>query len=223
MKLVMFDIDGTLTDTHDADIDGFVNAVREVLGIFTIDTNWTSYPHATSEGVLDEIVRRATGRPVTVDESLAVRRRFLVHLERIALREIPGAGAFLRKVSEAGYAVALASGDWECSARFKLARAGIPAEPLPAAFCDSAIARVNIMKVSLERARCHYGCVAFDSVLYVGDGSWDVQATRQLGWRFLGVGTHAARLQTLGVRHVVPDYVAGDSLLATLDECVPPA
>ena len=80
MKLVMFDIDGTLTDTSAADANGFVEAVRDELGITGIDTDWAAYPQATSEGILDEVVRRATGRPVTPAESQAVQHRLVAEI-----------------------------------------------------------------------------------------------------------------------------------------------
>ena len=121
--------------------------------------------------------------------------------------------------------MALASGDWESTARCKLERAAIYADDLPAAFCDSARARVDIMKVARERAGRHYRRPAFDDTLYVGDGSWDVTATRELGWRLLGIGwgERAVHLRKLGARYVVRDYLAPDELLAALEGCTTPA
>ncbi len=219
MKLVMFDIDGTLTDTHAADANGFVEAVRAELGITEIDTDWASYPHATSEGILDEVVRRATGRPVTPGECQAVQRRLLHRLRRASIREIPGAGAFVRKLTDAGIAVALASGDWELSARHKLAAASIPADDLPAAFCDSSRERTEIMRHSLRHSLAHHRCESFKPIIYVGDGSWDIRASRELGWGFIGIESGAAslRLRALGARHVFPDYLRGEAVLAAIE------
>ena len=81
MKLVMFDIDGTLTNTYVSDENEFVRAIREVLGLPAINTDWASYHHVTSEGVLNEIALAQLGRPVSRDESQAVQRR-LVELLR---------------------------------------------------------------------------------------------------------------------------------------------
>jgi phosphoglycolate phosphatase-like HAD superfamily hydrolase len=219
MKLVMFDIDGTLTDTHAADANGFVEAVRDELGITKIDTDWAAYPHATSEGVLDEVVRRATGQPVTLAQSQAVQRRLAERLRRASIMEIPGAGAFLRRLTEAGFAVALASGDWELTARLKLAAASIPVAGLPAAFCDTSRERTEIMRHSLRRSLAHHRRKSFKPIIYVGDGSWDVRASRELGWGFIGIesGTALPRLRALGACHVFPDFLRGEEVLAAIE------
>lgn len=219
MKLVMFDIDGTLTDTDAADESAFVEAVEATLGITDINTDWASYPHATSQGVLDEIVRWALGRPASPVECQTVQFQLVGRLTGTAIHEIPGAAAFLRRLPDLGFAVALASGDWELSARHKLAAASIRADRLPAAYCDSAHARVDIMRHSLQRALLHYRCAAFEQIVYFGDGSWDVRAARELGWGFVGIapGPKSSQLRALGARHVFPDYRRPEAILAVLD------
>ena len=219
MKLAMFDIDGTLTNTYVSDENEFVRAIREVLGVADINTDWASYLHVTSEGVLNEIALARLGRPVTRSESRAVQRRLVELLSGPRIAEIPGAGAFLRRLLALGSAVSLASGDWEYSARHKLAAASLPVDGLPAAFCDSADARTEIMQHSLRRALRHYRCTRFEQVVYVGDAGWDVRASRELGWEFIGIesGATSSRLRALGVRHVFPDYLASEAILAAFD------
>ena len=218
MKLVMFDIDGTLTNTYVSDENEFVRAIQEVLDISRINTDWASYRQVTSEGVLNEIARTRLGRPVTRDESRAVQRRLVELLRGVKIAEIPGAAVFLRRLSDLGYAVSLASGDWQLSARHKLAAASIPADGLPAAFCDSAHARTDIMQHSLRHSLRHYRCDGFEQIVYVGDGSWDVHAARELGWAFIGIESGAApsKLRALGVRHIFSDYLQSEAILSAL-------
>jgi len=208
MNLAVFDVDGTLIETADADTNAFVAVVQAELGIAAVDSNWDSYPHVTSEGILDEIVRRAHRRPVTRAESASVQRRLVAKLKSMAIRAVPGAAALLRRLTGGGWAVALASGDWELSARHKLAAAEVPADGLPAAFCDDSIVRVEVLRCALDRARRHYRNAGFDGIVYVGDGAWDVRAARELGWGFVGIGSGAAaaRLRALGAELVFPDY-----------------
>jgi phosphoglycolate phosphatase-like HAD superfamily hydrolase len=219
MKLVMFDIDGTLTNTYVSDENEFVRAVQEVLDISRINTDWASYHHVTSEGVLNEIALAQLGRPVSRDESRAVQHRLVELLRSPKIAEIPGAGAFLRRLFDLGHAVSLASGDWEYSARHKLTAAALPVDGLPAAFCDSADARTEIMQHSLRRALRRYRCKRFEQIVYVGDASWDVQASRVLGWEFVGIasGPKSSQLRALGARHVFPDYRRLETILAVLD------
>src|SRR5882724_13716958 len=55
MKLVMFDIDGTLTQTFQADEACFVQALREVFGFTGINTDWACYPHCSYSGILEAL------------------------------------------------------------------------------------------------------------------------------------------------------------------------
>ena len=55
MHLILFDIDGTLVDSHEFDAELFVRAVRTVLGI-GIGDDWSSYRNVTDGGILDEII-----------------------------------------------------------------------------------------------------------------------------------------------------------------------
>ena len=46
--------------------------------------------------------------------------------------------------------------------------------------------RVNILRMAIQRAGHHYGQGAFEKVLYIGDGVWDVRAAKALGIGFVG-------------------------------------
>src|SRR6516162_1489083 len=46
MRLVIFDIDGTLTQTMKVDADCFVRSLAEVCGFRDVDTDWSGYKHA---------------------------------------------------------------------------------------------------------------------------------------------------------------------------------
>ncbi|MBS0663144.1 MAG: HAD family hydrolase [Verrucomicrobia bacterium] len=224
MNLIMFDMDGTLTDTFSLDENCYVLAIEQALGLEAVVTDWESYPHASSSYCLEAIVRQARGHPPTAEESRAVQRRMIQLMEELytakgrATREIPGAAACVQALLVAGHAVAIASGDWESTAQHKLTTARIPFEKLPAAFCDASHVRTEIMRAALARASAHYGQSSFERVTYIGDGAWDVRACRELGWPLVGVGRdgHGNRLRRLGVTQVVPDYTRYDEFLTAL-------
>lgn len=214
MQLVMFDMDGTLTDSFSLDENCYVLAIEQALGLPNVVTAWDTYTHTSSSYCLQEIVRAARGTPPTAAESRAVQTRMVEIMSEIqrahgrSTREIRGAAAALQHLRNNGVAVAIASGDWEMTARHKLTSAGIPFEQLPHAFCDCSHARTEIMRTALERAKAHYDCSSFDRIVYVGDAAWDVRACFDLGWPLVAIGTgaHAARLQSLGASHVLPNY-----------------
>jgi hypothetical protein len=68
MKLVMFDLDGTLTQTCQADETCFVQALREVFGFTDINTDWASYPHSSDSGLLEALFRIRLGRSPLPEE-----------------------------------------------------------------------------------------------------------------------------------------------------------
>ena len=231
MNLVMFDMDGTLTDTFSLDENCYVLAIEQALGLQAVVTDWESYPHASSSYCLEAIVSQARGHAPTDDESRAVQRRMIQLMEELYLakgretREIPGAATCVQALLAAGHAVAIASGDWESTARHKLTTARIPFEQLPAAFCDASHVRTEIMRAALARAADHYRQSSFERVIYVGDGAWDVRACRELNWPLVGIGRdgHGERLRRLGVTQVVPDYTRFDAFVTALAHATVPA
>lgn len=219
-RLIMFDIDGTLASTDEVDSRCYVQALFEHLGT-TIRDDWSTYRHVTDSGIAAEVLARH-GRPP--NEAAAVRERF-VRLISDALREsptacaeVPGAAAMLRRLRRTpGVVLGLATGGWAASARAKLAHASIDVAGLPLAWSDDAEARADLMTACRDRVAAAGGPPVTD-VVYVGDGAWDAEAARALGWRFVGIGTgdRADGLRRLGAAAVFPDYRDADAVLAAL-------
>ncbi|PJA43470.1 MAG: HAD family hydrolase, partial [Verrucomicrobia bacterium CG_4_9_14_3_um_filter_43_20] len=62
MNLVIFDIDGTLTDSDELDEVCFIKAVKDFWDIDTFNTDWESYGNYTDSFVLREIAKEHLGR-----------------------------------------------------------------------------------------------------------------------------------------------------------------
>jgi hypothetical protein len=121
-----------------------------VLGIERINTNWREYKFQTDSGLDLEICRNHLGRDPGGIEISRLQTRFVELLcaavERTGqpLREIPGASVFLHRLAaHLGWHVAIATGGWNVSARFKLASAGLSVDGIPWASADDAIDRVG--------------------------------------------------------------------------------
>ena len=77
MRLVIFDIDGTLTATMKADEERFARALAEVCGFGDVDTDWSRYKHATDAGIFHEIHEIRTGRAPSATEVSRFRQHFV--------------------------------------------------------------------------------------------------------------------------------------------------
>ena len=84
MRLVIFDIDGTLTQTMKADEECFVRSLAEVCGFGDVDTDWSRYRHATDSGIFHEIHETRTGRPPSPIEISRFRHYFVDLLARVS-------------------------------------------------------------------------------------------------------------------------------------------
>ena len=193
MHVILFDIDGTLVDSHEFDAELYVRAVREVLGM-EIGDDWSAYRNVTDGGILDEIIDGAGLRSDRTRIHREVKGTFagLVseYLEEQGgrLPEIPGARAFLADLqSRPEVAVGLATGGWEETARMKLKAARLGADELCLASGSDALTRVEIMQIAARRTL--NGATA-GRTTYFGDGVWDKRASEKLRYQFIAIGNH---------------------------------
>jgi len=227
MHLVMFDIDGTLTETMKVDEECFVRSFVEVFGFSDIDTDWSHYRHTTDSGIFRDVYASRTGRIPTAHDESRFRQHFIQLLTAASSRSpfpsVAGAGQLLSRLScSAAHRVSLATGSWRDSARLKMRSAGMCFDSHPAASADDALDRESIMRLSRERAAERYGEV-FACIVYVGDGVWDALACRALNIPFIGIasGERAARLASEGAVRVFEDYLESDLFLESLHELAP--
>lgn len=224
MHLVMFDIDGTLTETMKVDEECFVRSLAEVCGFTDVETDWSSYKHTTDPGIFHEIYLARAGRSPVVAEISRFRQHFINLLTEAsaaaAFAPIVGARQLLSSLAGSSeHRVSLATGAWSDSARLKMASAGLCFDDHLAASADDAHDRENIMRLSRQRAVERHG-VPFVSTVYIGDGVWDARACRTLGILFIGIGSgeRAARLASEGAFRVFQDYSNESLFLESLDE-----
>src|SRR5262249_11625452 len=182
MHLVMFDIDGTLTETMKVDEECFVHSFTDVFGFAHIDTDWSHYPRTADSGIFHDVFTSRVGRSPTPQEVSRFRRHF-IHLLAAASSQSPfapvaGADRLLSRLARSGlHRVPPASGGWRACDRLKMTSAGMCFDDHPAASADDALDRESIMRLSEQRAAERYG-KTFACTVYVGDGIWDARACR---------------------------------------------
>lgn len=227
--IVVFDLDGTLARTSEVDDTCWIEAASDVLGLESIETDWSHYPHSTDEAIALELIRTRTDLPPTEETIHRVRDAFAERIEAARRRRpgwflpVPGAPAIFEAMRGAGWAVAIATGGWRRTARLKLEAAGVPYVDVPAAHADDAHPRETIIETAMTRAREAKNEV-FDRGVYVGDGRWDVLATDRMGLGFVGIaeGDRADLLRSIGAETVLPDYLDISAFLDAVERLATP-
>ncbi|MEH2056606.1 MAG: HAD hydrolase-like protein [Nostoc sp.] len=223
MKLVMFDIDGTLTESNSLDHESYLQALHEVFGFSGILSDWTSYTHVTDACILKEVYQSQLGHVPSSREVESFQKRFLELLidgakARDGVKAVPGASDILKKLlASPDYEVAYAGGGWSASAIFKLKSANLTTENIPHAFSDDDDSREGIMAIARSRSEAYYRRF-FADVVYVGDGIWDIISANNSGYSFIGIasGDEAQALYKEGATYVFPNYDDYESFLAAL-------
>ena len=211
MQGVIFDIDGTLVESYHLDGECYRQAVVEVVGDVSFRSDWGDYPFVTDEGILRQVY---SDNALIFKHSRDVRSRFgQLVAKRLSLvptscAATPGACELVEKLRvDPNFQIGFATGGWRHTAHLKLDHVGIKHARIPFRSSDDSYDRTEIM----ESCRAAIGCSPGD-VVYVGDGEWDMRATKELGWRFIGIGS---RLKNES-RVWIPDFESCD-FLALID------
>jgi phosphoglycolate phosphatase-like HAD superfamily hydrolase len=223
MRLVIFDIDGTLTDTVAVDARCFLQTFEDVCGFKDVDPDWSGYANATDAGIYHEIFTTRIGRAPTVAETEQFHQHLVV-LFRAAAQARPfapvaGAPQLLARLRQsADFQIALATGCWAEPARVKMTAAGMNYDDYPSASADDAPERESIIKLALARATRLKDEEAPQAV-YVGDGVWDARACRKVGIPFLGIAAGAQREKLLaaGAAQILPDFSDQSRFFAAIE------
>ncbi len=208
MKIVVFDIDGTLTETIGVDNRLFAAALRRVLDLSS-EPDLFEFDDVTDSGTVRGLCARHSTRPcheveAEVEELFLELLEDAVTAEPEAFQPVPGARTVMERIRNAGWIPAMATGSWKRSAVLKLRAAKIDVEGVPLATSSLHPQRRMIIQHALRAA----GAKPKTQAVYVGDGTWDIKAARQVGIGFLGRGIHgnAETLRNSGASRIIPDF-----------------
>ena len=230
MKLVILDIDNTLTKAGKADTDCYVKAINECFLIADMETDWSLYRHSTDSGILEELFHGHFNRTPSDAEVSLMQERFFAHLNEtyqkdiLSFSETEGASAFLTNLkTNEQWRHAIATGAWSGSAYFKLKAAKLPVD-CPVVTSESGPARETILIKAIESSRSFYNVRDFSRIVSVGDGLWDVMTAKALRLPFVGIacGVNVDRLKRHGVSHVLPNFFDREAVFRALDEALEP-
>lgn len=212
MKLAIFDIDGTVVNSINADDACFIQTYKDLYQIDLSGEDWNNYDHVTDSGLTNQIFEQSLGRTPEKTELERIQNHFyhLLDQRKTDFVEIPGISNFLEHLSgNHDISVAFATGGWRKTARLKLSCLKFNTDHLILRTADDHYKRTEIMKQAIQAT----GGTA-ESVTYFGDGLWDLTASNELQIHFVGVDfNQTGKLSTAGARQVIPDFINADQSL----------
>ncbi|GMV08903.1 MAG: haloacid dehalogenase [Gemmatimonadota bacterium] len=197
MKLVLFDIDGTLLWTDGAGRRAMEGALMEVFG--ATGPNAYRYDGKTDVQIVRELMREAGVHDALIDERLPeVLEQYLARLDQELAQHEPGAHR-LEGVLELLDAIeartdrvlGLLTGNLVGGAQRKLRAVGIdPARFRIGAFGSDHEHRPELPAIALERSRASLGDILTgDRLVIIGDTPADIHCGRGVGARAIAVAT----------------------------------
>jgi len=192
MKLLLWDIDGTLLHTGSAGITAWSDAVAAELG------RETSLEGFTTAGLTDpDIAHRLAETHFAATPGVA-ERLLSGYIRNLPARLTPGNGRVMPNVREIledastrrDYESALLTGNVESGGRIKLAHYGLEELLGWGAFADGTRDRDAVARRALDEARRRHGS-SLEMLYVIGDTPRDVACARSIGAPCVAVATGA--------------------------------
>jgi phosphoglycolate phosphatase len=228
MKLVLFDIDGTILLTAGAGRRAIVAAIGEEVGgnpaFARVRFDGKTDPQIVSE-LLEAAGQRAPHPPARVETLCRRYVRLLAHeLQQPSAQTtvMPGVHALLDRLeAESGVLLGLLTGNLAEGAALKLRSGGLdPARFRVGAYGSDASDRPALPPIAAEWARSYFGRVPSGAeVVIIGDTPADVSCGQCIGARAVGVATGAysvADLEICGAHAVFQDLSETERVLEAI-------
>lgn len=192
MKLVLFDIDGTLILSGGAGLRALERTFLELYRVPDAAAD-IEYHGLTDPIILESLARARLARDLDDDETARFVERYLAHLgdtlrESEGFRVLPGARELVEELSARDdVALGLVTGNFEPAAFAKLERAGLRDYFRFGGFGSDARDRADVTRIAVERGQRHAGTNG--SAVVIGDTRHDVRAANETGLPCLAVAT----------------------------------
>ena len=225
MRLVMFDVDGTLVNAHGAGALALLDALAEVLGR-PVARHGVPFAGRTDRAILLDLLV-ANGAPRQEHRAgmravfAALPRRMRLHTTRTPSTPCPGVPKLLSMLGRhAGMQLGLLTGNLQATAGIKLASAGLDTALFSfGAFGDEATDRNDLPPIAMRRAVGFDGLVPLLATI-VGDTPADIACARANGLKAIAVATGPYSVEELASHrpdHVFPDLTDHVTFLRALE------
>jgi phosphoglycolate phosphatase len=214
-RLILFDIDGTLTRTQ----NGFDPFNRAILDTFNVAGDIRSvFPDGmTDPHILEEIFAKMEAEIAISGGQLIqfadhLRRNYAAALENgtMTLRALAGVPELLESLSvDKKFAQGVVTGNFEATARIKLEAAGLVRHLSLGAYASDSSHRADLPPIAKRRWEKGSGrAIRSDACVIVGDTPKDLEAARANGMKCVLVGTGRHPIEEL--RYHAPDAAVPD-------------
>lgn len=217
MKVVLFDIDGTLMLSGGAGARALTRALGEVFGLTDPLTGVRLNGQTDPQIVLDALERAGKKDAAHPERLDTVTERYLEYLageihHSEKARVLPGVVALLDALAaRPDVKLGLVTGNLERGARIKLSRFDLNRYFTCGGYGSDSIQRRELVPIALERASaCFSVALSPRDAVVIGDTEKDVDCGRHAGARTLAVATG-------GVPESVLRDAGPDALFATLE------
>lgn len=214
MKLLLFDIDGTLIHAGGAGIRAANRAFSAIYGIEDAMQGITP-DGKTDPLILREMFRNTLNRDYSEGEATRVYRSYVLFLEEEMKKRNPimvlnGISKILEAISlRDGLELGIATGNIEEAAWIKLRYSGLDSYFGFGAFGNDSECRGEIIRIAMQRGeRTLSKPGGFAEVVVIGDTPFDIIHGKAAGAKVLSVATGSYSLEDLEIYD--PDYLFQD-------------
>ena len=188
-NLIVFDIDGTLTDTVHLHQMAFKKGLQ-FIGVSTYNDAFSTYKHHTDLHIAKVIYESNTGNPFLPATIHTLDTFLYEEIKQAPIQEINGAKKLVEKLElHTDFGVCFATGSLYQPAVLKLNRIGVSFDPFQLVASNTIEERENIVNQAINNAKRYYNTPQFDRIIAVGDGLWDLFTAKNLNLEFIGIGT----------------------------------
>jgi len=187
-KLVIFDIDGTLTDSLPIYHKVVIKSLK-LMGMPNINTNFYEYKYHTDSYTLKYNYEKKFEK--SFDKELLNKFENILYSELLKhppVNEINGAKICVDELLKANYAIAFATGSLLKAAKLKMNQCNIWYDENLIATSKISFDRETFVLQAIENAKSYFKVNVFEKIYSVGDGIWDLQTAQKLNLEFIGIG-----------------------------------
>lgn len=211
MKLLLFDIDGTLLRPMGFGKNAFRKAFKEVCGT----TPAGDFPY---DGLLDSEIACRTLEMSGLEAEEPLMMNLLQRYIDLLPSEIPedtspwlceNVPNILAEAVHRGFSLAVVTGNVREAAEIKLGAVGLSRFFPAGAYGSDASERWKLIPIASGRAESHYGLgFSSEETYMIGDSARDIDAAKKAGVKSISVATGLAPYSRLSAKN--PDFLISD-------------